>query len=51
MARESELDCPSLHLEGPERRGYGGGEVQIGPGNEEVAQSRRDEDCIHNCIQ
>jgi len=37
VARDTEIECPSPNLEGPERRGYGGGEVQIGPGNEEVA--------------
>ena len=41
------MSADSANLEWPEGGGYGGGEVQIRPGDEEVAQSRCDEYCIH----
>lgn len=40
----------SANLKWPEEGSYGGGEVYIGPSNEEVAQSRCDKYSIHQSI-
>lgn len=45
------MSVGSANLEWPEGGGYGGGEVQIGPGDEEVAQSRRNKHSIRQSKQ
>ena len=40
------MSADSANLEWPEGGSYGGGEVQIRPGDEEVAQSRRNKHSI-----